>query len=162
MKLIKENKIELDWLLGVIGIKNNWLSKEEFLSNIKNFDKHEDLYIELYLEEDLRSDDMVKAIMEKLKFSSSQLQLGELVWQLLFLKKVKNSNISVHQKLNEIAALWSTFNYIQSWKKFINYMPIEKESQITGEENLYDNFIEFYNENIVRVKKYGYDIEEYD
>ncbi|WP_370900940.1 DUF2247 family protein [Chryseobacterium gossypii] len=157
MTILKENNLKLDWLLGVIGIKNNWLSKETFFLDLEDLKGEEDFYTQLYLKDNLTNEELIEMILEKFQFSISQLQLGERVWQLLFLKNIKESDLNLNQKLNEIASLWPAFNYTKDWENFINYMPLKNESGI-GEENLYNNFLDFYNKNNSEVRKLGYTI----
>lgn len=123
-----------------VGLKKNWLTTKEVVKfindNLEKFNNDEKTIIDINLNEDERI-----AILEILRTKTEMKEsIGLLAWQLAHLIAIEQSHISIHEKLKEIELLWPSFEYPESWKGFIYYMP---NNNVSSEEGLYKNFLEF-------------------
>ncbi|SDG66109.1 DUF2247 family protein [Epilithonimonas hungarica] len=123
-----------------VGLKNDWLTAKETVAiiNENNFNLNFDeiTLVDINLNEDNKI--ILLDILQK-KLNDQEIAKGMHIWQISYLRAIKNSNISIHQKLREIEIQWSKFDYPESWRNFIYYMPNEKTN---SEEDIYLNFLD--------------------
>ncbi|GAB4168927.1 MAG: hypothetical protein Tsb006_7260 [Rickettsiaceae bacterium] len=141
------------------AISKNYLTVVEAVnllnSNVKKFNLNDELLIELNL---LDSDKNAFLQVLKEHIKANNLEQGidypsitDDIYQLTQLINIKNKNISIRQKLEDIANCWPDFNYPQKWRSFIYYMPSEKEE--TSEDTLYLKFLSFIRDEKHRLSK---------
>jgi hypothetical protein len=126
-----------------VGLKNNWMKPKEITVLIN--DNYEKLNCDEKTLFDINVNDDERTIV--LEILKNQVETNEyngiISWQLAHLIAIEKSGLSIHEKLKEIELQWSRFDYPESWRDFIYYMPNEK---INTEEGVYQNFLNFLNE----------------
>lgn len=127
-----------------VGLKNNWLTGKEVITIINNnseklnCDEKTLIHINVY-------DDDEATVLEFLKEQAeTEEHTGIITWQLAHLLAIEQSELSIHEKLNQIELQWSRFDYPEAWRNFIYYMP--NNEKIKTEESLYQTFLTFLNE----------------
>lgn len=125
-----------------VGLKEKWLTAKEVVTILnKHFN---DLAWDHQILVDINvNEDDEEALLHILKQQTkSEEDIGIKDWQLAYLTAIEHSELPLHEKLKEIESQWSRFNYPDSWRSFIYYMPNEESE---SEENLYQNFLFFLN-----------------
>jgi len=141
--------LKKDFLIALpalyVGLKNNWLSSKEVVSIIN--DNFEKLNLNEKILVDINANDDQKTIVLEILRSQNGMDehSGVKAWQLASLISIERSELSMQEKLKEIELQWSRFEYPESWKGFIYYMP---NDEVNTEEELYQNFLIFLSEEI--------------
>lgn len=144
-----EAKINLSWKEMYVGIRRDFISPKKALENINSacFENVSiDLIGELYSKEDDKHG-FLFLLDSFIDFTNEDVENTMRFWMRYYLEKVYNSNLSIKDKLNEIAVLWASFEYPNEWREFINYLPVIDGGK-TGEEYLYKKFEIYLKDNL--------------
>lgn len=139
-KLLLENKLPLNWPVYYAGLKKNFITSEQVIDLLLEggFEYSENELLELINTQNDRED-----MLEKLReLSEGAFDSGLRIWQLSFLIEIQESNREIDEKLKNIEEIWSTFDYPESWRGFIYYLPTKKTN---SPEDVYLNLIDFIN-----------------
>lgn len=126
-----------------VGLKNSWLTTKEVTALVN--DNSEKLNCDEKTLVDINVNDDERAIVLEILRAQAEMKehAGIKAWQLAYLIAIEQSKLSINEKLKEIELQWSRFEYPESWRDFIYYMPNEK---VNTEEGVYRNFLTFLNE----------------
>jgi hypothetical protein len=126
-----------------IGLKNNWLTPKEVATIVNNNSRKLNCDEKTLIAINVNNDEKA-VVLEILRTQSeSEEDTAVKAWHLAHLIAIEQSELSIHEKLREIELQWSRFEYPESWKDFIYYMPNEK---VNTEEGMYRIFLTFLNE----------------
>lgn len=145
ISLNDECNMKLTWGMAYYGLSKNFISPMQVLSDIDSAELQRldtDTLGDLYAESENSTEsfrDILKRIVEKESFDEEK---DGRKWALYFLEKIRISERSTHDKLREVASLWATFAYPESWKGFIHYMPSDNMEEV-GEDQTYKKFLNF-------------------
>ena len=132
--------LSVNWDVLTQGFRHDWITLKEVVSlilkNASLLGLEEGEIVELTVNEDDRN--YVFSFLEE-KSDGREAQ-GILQWQLFELRKIKEANNSIHEKIRAIESQWAKFNYPNGWREFIYYMPNGISS--TSEE-VYKVFLDF-------------------
>lgn len=126
-----------------VGLKNNWLTPKEVAvivnDNSLNLNCDEKTLVDINVNDD------EKAIMIDILRAKAETEenAGIKAWQLAHLIAIEQSELTINEKLKEIELQWSRFEYPESWRDFIYYIPNENTNT---EEGVYGNFLNFLDE----------------
>lgn len=141
----KRNNFVLNWELAYVGVVKDLLSPNDVLLDIdvELFNKlNDDQIVELYLAIEKSKDSFLVVLNSIKKIDENLFKMGLRVWSLAFLNDISASNKVISSKLKDIANIWAMFDYPESWKNFIYYMPVESGEE-SDENRIYSNFVEF-------------------
>ena len=97
---------------------------------------------ELYKSSEDSKEEFLKILGRILGIASLDVSSLIKIWVIAYLRDIRNSDESIHDKLHEIARVWSMMNYPSDWKNFIFYMPVEN-NEYSDEKILYQKFINY-------------------
>ena len=132
-----------------VGLKNNWLTAKEVgdivTNNSEKLDCDEKVIVNIFV----NADDKATLLEILRKEAEMEENAGLRAWHLSKLIAIEQSANSIHKKLMEIELQWSCFDYPESWRDFIYYMPNEK---VNTEEGVYHNFLTFIDQEKKELK----------
>lgn len=145
--IINLKKYFLDWDIAYIGVKNNWLTPNEFLTfydfnAISKFIINDDFISLIFSNYEINKIEFLKLLHDYFNFSREQEEIGYQLLQLIILSEIINSKKSINEKLNEISQVWPIFGYPKNWETFINYMPSTVPN--SSSDTLFSNFLIFF------------------
>ena len=165
MELFNKNIVMKDWGTVYAGLKRQWLTPKEVIKYCEkqNILCSEERFVQLYLalEESVYEffELIKKFVLEdgqppiewnedstKQDFSIIPKRYWDF-WEIEFLLRIVNSKEDMSEKLNQVAAVHSVFDYPKRWHGFLYYMPIEKGKQ-SGIKTLYDNLKNYVNRSL--------------
>jgi hypothetical protein len=126
-----------------VGLKNNWLTAKEVVVMVNGNSEKLNCNEKILMDINVYGDDKATMLEILRKKAEAEEYTGIRAWQLAHLIAIEQSELSVHEKLKEVELQWSRFEYAESWRDFIYYMPNEK---VNTEEGVYQNFLTFLNE----------------
>lgn len=126
-----------------VGLKNNWLTVKEVVTMVNNNSKKLNCDEKILVDINVNDNDVAMVLEILRKQAETEEYAGIRDWQLAHLIAIEQSEVLIHEKLNEIEFQWSKFEYPESWRGFIYYLPNEK---VNTEEGVYRNFLTFLNE----------------
>ena len=126
-----------------VGLKNNWLTAKEVAVIVNDNSEELNCDEETLVNINVNDDDKAVVLEILKKQVGANEDEGARIWQLAHLIAIEQSKFSILRKLKEIELQWSRFNYPESWRDFIYYMPNKK---VNTEEGVYQNFLTFLNQ----------------
>ncbi len=170
MELFKEN-IKIDsWGVVFLGLKKEWLIKSQVYEycNAGLIVCSEEQLVELYVVENeplLEFYELIKGWItddghEAINWNedSNQWQWDKIpsqyykFWEIETLQRTIFSSDEKSKTLNQVAALFGDFGYLEEWKLFLNNHIIPEGSTPIGIEGLYNNLIEYVDSEKARLK----------
>ena len=125
-----------------IGLRNDWLTTKEVITLVNSSSEKLNCNEDTLLNFNLNEDDKIEILRMLEKLARGEENLGSRLWQLANLVAIEKSEHSIHKKLKEIEAHWSKFDYPESWRNFIYYMPNKNANTEEGIYQIFLNFIE--------------------
>lgn len=125
-----------------VGLKEKWLTAKEIVTIFNVHFDDLDCDNQILIDVNVNEEDEEALLLILKAQAESQEHIGIKGWQFAYLTAIEQSSLSLHERLKEIELQWSRFNYPDSWKSFIYYLPNE---QAKSEEDLYQNFLFFLN-----------------
>jgi hypothetical protein len=135
--------LPITWATLYVGLKNDWLTTKEVTVTINENSEVLNCDEGTLVDINVNDDNKTKVLEILRKQTRDKESNGIRLWQLAHLIAIEKSELSLYRKLKEIELQWSRFDYPESWRGFIYYMPNEK---MVTEEGLYQNFLTFLNE----------------
>ncbi|WP_375559040.1 DUF2247 family protein [Bernardetia sp. OM2101] len=135
--------LKISWNTLYICLNNEWIDSKETVrlinENQHTIKCHEDLLVDFNL-----NDDDKKNILD-LIYKNYQINEEEGLkdWQNSTLLSIRNSQLTIKEKLIEVANLWAYFNYPNEWRSFIYYISNENNKNINSLEGLYEVFLNY-------------------
>jgi len=144
--MIEKKYIPSNWSVLYVSLLNDWLSLEDVISILN--DRFEDIGCDEETLVDINVNESNRQYVLEILKTKSKLSEEEALKQLQLasLLSIRESSIPLNEKLEEISATWSRFNYPEDWRPFIHYMPNEHAS---SEEEVYKLFTDYITENTV-------------
>ncbi|MCP3660451.1 MAG: DUF2247 family protein [Bacteroidetes bacterium] len=133
--LIQDLNLPLTWSVLYFGFKNNYISPKALIRIINKNPDSLNLTEQLLIDFNVNEEDNFFLERQLKELSKNNLKQGIRIWQLALLIEIQKMNISKKEKLEKIANLWADFDYPDSWRSFIYYMP--------ELGNPYNNFLQF-------------------
>ncbi len=124
-----------------VGLKNNWLTSKEVITIINNNWEKLNCDEETLIHINVNEDDEAIVFNFLKKQAETEEYVGIITWQLASLVAIEQSELSIHEKLNQIELQWSRFEYPEAWRDFIYYMP--NNEKVKTEEYVYQIFLTF-------------------
>ncbi len=133
--LVQDLNLPLTWSVLYYGFKNDFISSKTLIRIINKNPDSLNLTEQLLIDFNVNEEDKNFLERQLKELSKNNLNQGIQIWQLALLIEIQKMNISEKEKLEKIANLWVDFDYPDSWRSFIYYMP--------EFENPYNNFLQF-------------------
>lgn len=115
-----------------VGLKEKWLTTKEVVAILNKHFNNLDFDHQVLIDINVNEDDKEALLHILKKQAKSDEHIGIKDWQIAYLTAIERSGLPLHDKLKAIELQWSRFNYPDSWRAFIYYMPNEKSE---SEEN---------------------------
>lgn len=155
MNTLKRNNIKLNCVIAYVGLDRNFISIDDVLKDLDNeeLEKLNEREISLLYSSDLNCEKLKDILSNISNINEGKYKLGLKIWGLSLLKDINQTATTISDKMKKVANLWADFDYIDDWKSFIYYMPVDVGLEV-GEDFLNRNFLNYIESEYSKIDIY--------
>jgi len=135
-----DKELGISWAALLVGLEKQFLDVGQVVDTINANDlvlKADDDLI-VYVNTHRDDTHVILQLLEEK--ANANYEQGNAYWQLRALLKIKDSAMTIKEKLEHIASEWASFHYPAEWQHFIYYMPTKGTG---SKEQVYQEFLTY-------------------